>query len=125
MSQPMETVVDRYIALIDRAVHEPAVLEELGSVFAPDVVVQLEDFEPVAGLAAIKDFYRRFYESAGDGRHFWNTTLLDDGRLEVHFLAAGRTPDGQLVARSGIEHATVNAEGLITHLTAKAVDLDV
>ncbi|MDT0485409.1 nuclear transport factor 2 family protein [Streptomyces doebereineriae] len=125
MTHTTETVVDRYIALIDRAVDEPAVLEELGSFFAADAIVQLEDFEPVTGLPAITEFYRRFYSNAGEGKHFWNTTVLDDGRLEVRFLVAGRTPDGQLTARSGIEHATVNTDGLITYLTAKAVALDV
>ncbi|MET7518478.1 hypothetical protein ABZS88_34550 [Streptomyces sp. NPDC005480] len=42
-----ETVADRRcIALIDRAVHEPGALEELGSLFAPDATVQLEEFAP-------------------------------------------------------------------------------
>lgn len=127
MTQTTDTVVDRYITLIDRAVHEPGALEELPSIFAADATVQLEDLQPVTGLAAITEFYRGFFSHAhgGDSKHFWTTTVLDDGRLEVRFLAAGRTPDGELTARSGTEHATVNAEGLITYLTAKSVVLDV
>jgi hypothetical protein len=125
MPQTTETVVDRYIKLIDRTLCEPNLFGELGSVFAQNATVQLEDFEPVTGLTAIIEFYQHFYENAGDRKHFWNTTVLDDGRLEVQFLSAGRLPDGRLRARRGIEHATVNAEGLITHLTATSMALDV
>ncbi|MEU1799525.1 hypothetical protein [Streptomyces sp. NPDC019937] len=37
MTRTTETVVDRYITLVDRAVHEP---EALGTVFAPEATVQ-------------------------------------------------------------------------------------
>ncbi|GAA4013027.1 nuclear transport factor 2 family protein [Streptomyces plumbiresistens] len=118
-SQATDTVLDRYIALMDRAVHDLGLLdEELPSIFAPDATVQLEELEPVTGLTAITEFYRRFYSHAGDNKHFWNTTVLEDGTLEADFIVAGRSRDGHLLARRGIEHATVNADGLITSLRA-------
>jgi hypothetical protein len=54
MTQTTETVIDRYITIFDRATHDPAALEELRSIFAPDATVQLADEqEPMTGLAAI------------------------------------------------------------------------
>jgi hypothetical protein len=54
MTQTTETVIDRYITIFDRAAHDPATLDELGSIFAPEARVQLrDDQEPVTGFAAI------------------------------------------------------------------------
>ncbi|MEV4113390.1 nuclear transport factor 2 family protein [Nonomuraea sp. NPDC049695] len=119
-----ETVIDRYITLMDRAVHEPGALEELPSIFAPDATVRLEEFEPVTGLAAITEFYRVFFTHVADNKHVWTTAVLDDGTLEVHFMTATRGADGHLESRSGVEHATVNADGLITELRARSRVLD-
>lgn len=74
----------------------------------------------MTGLAAIMEFYRLFFSHAADNKHVWTTTVLEDGTLEVRFIAAGRTADGPLVARRGTEQATVNADGLITNLHAKS-----
>jgi len=116
MTRTTETVVDRYITLVDRAVHEPEALKELGSVFAPEATVQFGELPPVTGLADITEFYRRFYSHMADSKHVWTTTVLDDGTLEVHFIAAWRTADGRLESQGGIEHVTVDAYGLITGL---------
>ncbi|MFM9442767.1 nuclear transport factor 2 family protein [Streptomyces acidiscabies] len=116
MTQTTETVVDRYIPLVDRAVHEPEALRELGSVFAPKATVQFGELPPVTGLADITEFYRRFYSDMADCKHVWTTTVLDDGTLEVHFIASWRTSDGRLGSQSAIEHVTVDADGLISEL---------
>ncbi|MCW8378661.1 nuclear transport factor 2 family protein [Streptomyces justiciae] len=120
--QTTKTVLDRYIALMDRAIHDSELLGELPSVFAPDATVQLEELEPVVGLPAIAEFYRGFYSAVADLRHFWNTTLLEDGRLKADFVVSGRTADGHLMARRGIEYATVDSDGLITHLRATSTE---
>ncbi|MFI0821310.1 nuclear transport factor 2 family protein [Streptomyces sp. NPDC021098] len=116
MTRTTRTVVDRYITLVDRAVHEPEALEELGSVFAPEATVQFGALPPVTGLADITEFYRRFYSDMADSKHVWTTTVLDEETLEVHFIAAWRTADGRLDSQSGIENVTVDANGLITEL---------
>lgn len=121
-TEATDTVLDRYIALVDRAIHETGLLEKLPSIFAADATVQLEELEPVVGLPAITEFYRGFYAAMGDLRHFWNTTVLDDGTLRADFVVSGRTTDGHLMARRGIEHATVNADGLITSLRATSTE---
>ncbi|SNY31357.1 nuclear transport factor 2 family protein [Paractinoplanes atraurantiacus] len=112
-----ETALDRYITFMGRAAHDTALLDDLSSIFAVDATVAMGTPEVVAGLDAITEFYRGFYAGAGDSKHFWTTTVLDDGTLKAHFIVAGRNPDGSLMARSGIEHATVNDDGLITSLT--------
>ncbi|WP_051814977.1 nuclear transport factor 2 family protein [Streptomyces iakyrus] len=116
MTQTTETVADRYITLVDRAVHEPQALQELGSVFAPGATVQFGDLPPVTGLADITEFYRNFYSEMADSKHVWTTTVLGDGTLEVRFIAAWRTTDGQLASQGAVEHVTVDANGLITQL---------
>ena len=116
MTQTAATVADRYITIVDRAVHEPQALQELGSVFAPEATVQFGDLPPVTGLADITEFYRNFYSEMADSKHVWTTTVLGDGTLEVRFIAAWRTIDGQLASQGAVEHVTVDANGLITQL---------
>jgi hypothetical protein len=124
MTRTIETVVDRYITLVDRAVHEPEALRELGSVFAPEATVQFGEMPPVTGIAGITEFYRRFYSDMADSKHVWTTTVLDEGTIEVRFIAAWRTPDGQLGSQGGIEHVTVDADGLIRELRVLSLESD-
>ncbi|AXE86067.1 nuclear transport factor 2 family protein [Streptomyces sp. Go-475] len=122
-TNPTETVIDRYIRIFDRTAHEPAAVEELQPLFAPDATVQLDQgLEPVTGLPAIMDFYRNFPSLMADSQRFWTSTVLDDGRIECHWVQAGRGTDGSLVTLAGIEHATVNADGQITDLRNRMVD---
>ncbi|BBC28810.1 uncharacterized protein SGFS_001010 [Streptomyces graminofaciens] len=124
-TQTTETVADRYITLVDRAVHEPQALQELGSVFAPGATVQFGDLPPVTGLSDITEFYRNFYSEMADSKHVWTTTVLDDGTLEVRFIAAWRTTDGQLASQGAVEHVTVDASGLITQLRVLGPDTEI
>jgi hypothetical protein len=111
-----ETVLDRYIGLADRAVQDPSLLErELPSIFAPDATVQLAD-QPVTGFDAILEFYRAHIGAQADCKHYWTTTVLDDGTLEAHWVVAARLADGSLMTAGGVEHATVDSDGLITTL---------
>ncbi|XVV15122.1 nuclear transport factor 2 family protein [Actinoplanes sp. CA-131856] len=118
ISHSADTVLDRYIAFMDRAAHDLGLLDDLSSIFAEDATVDLGVAGPVTGLTAIVEFYRGFYANAGDTKYFWTTTVLEDGTLKAHFIVSGRTPDGALMARSGIEYATVDADGLISSLRA-------
>ncbi|TWF82271.1 SnoaL-like protein [Pseudonocardia hierapolitana] len=125
MTQTTETTIDRYITIFDRAARDPAALEELRSIFAPDAPVQLTDEqEPVTGLTAIMTLYRGITGYMADSTHFWTTTVLDDGTLEYHWVQAARSTDGRLLTNSGIERASVNAEGLITNLRNQMVPPD-
>ncbi|MER7834746.1 nuclear transport factor 2 family protein [Streptomyces sp. NPDC096040] len=124
MTQTTEPVVDRYITLVDRAVHEPQALQDLGSVFAPEATVQFGELPPVNGLADITEFYRRLYSGMTDSKHVWTTTTLGEGTIEVHFIAAWRTTDGQLGSQGGIERVTVDTDGLITELRVLSPESD-
>ncbi|UUU29882.1 nuclear transport factor 2 family protein [Streptomyces sp. CA-210063] len=124
MTQTTETVVDRYITLVDRAVHEPEALKELEAVFAPEATVQFGELPPVTGLADITEFYRRFYSDMADSKHVWTTTVLDEGTIEVRFIAAWRTTDGRLGSQGGIERVTVDADGLIRELRVLSLESD-
>jgi hypothetical protein len=115
MTQTQETVLDRYIALADRAVQDPAALEQLPSLFAPDATVQLGD-EPVTGLDAIMRFYCAHVATYADSKHYWTTRVLDHGTLEATWVVAARMADGRLMTAAGVERAVVNADGLITEL---------
>lgn len=125
MAEPIttETVFDRYMNAIDRAVYDAGALEEdLRSIYAPDATVDLsEGAEPVIGLDAIIEFYRGFVAACSDSKHFWDVRVLDDGRLECHWVSVHRMADGRLTAQGGIEHATVNADGLMTSLRNRMV----
>jgi hypothetical protein len=110
------TVLDRYIGLADRAVHDEAALQELLALFAPGAMVRLGP-EPVQGREAVAAFYRAHFAGIADSRHYWNTTVLDDGTLRAEWAAAGRTADGGIMTVAGIEHARVDENGLIADLS--------
>lgn len=116
MTRTIETVVDRYMTTVDRAVREPDALKQLEAVFAPKATVRFGELPPVTGLADITEFYRNLYSDMADTKHVWTTTVLDEGTIEVSFIAAWRAADGRLGSQSGIEHVTVDADGLITEL---------
>ncbi|MEU1005793.1 hypothetical protein [Streptomyces tibetensis] len=50
--------------------------------------------------------------------------MLDDGRIALRWLHASRRVDDRLVALSGIEYATLDADGLITSLDNRMVTPD-
>ncbi|HEX6356630.1 hypothetical protein [Actinophytocola sp.] len=122
MTQTTETTIDRYITIFDRSAHDPDALEELRTIFAPDATVQLDDgMEPITGFTVIMEIYQGIARNMADSKHFWTTTELPDGTLECHWVQAARAADGRLVTQSGIEHATLDADGLITNLHNKMV----
>jgi hypothetical protein len=123
-TQTIETV-DRYMETFDRASHDPGALEELLTLFAPGATVQFdEEHEPVTGIPALKEFYRGAVGRSAESRHVWTTTVLDDGRIENRWVQASRTVDGRMMALSGIEHITLDADGLITNLRNRMVTPD-
>jgi hypothetical protein len=122
MTRTTETVIDRYIRIFDRAAHDPGAVEEYRSIFAQDAIVQLHDgTEPVTGIDAIMDLYHSIAADMSDSKHLWTVTVLDDGTLECRWVSVTRRADGRLAPLSGIEHATVNADGLMTSLRNKVV----
>lgn len=76
----------------------------------------------MTGLPAIMDVYRNFTSVWADSQHFWTSTVLDDGRIECHWVQAGRGTGGSLATQAGIEYATVNADGQITDLRNRMVE---
>ncbi|MBK3580728.1 nuclear transport factor 2 family protein [Streptomyces sp. MBT65] len=119
-----ETVIDRYMRIFDRTVYQPEALKELESIFTPDATVDLGgDMEPVTGMPEIMAAYGQLTKALVDSKHFWTVTELDDGRLECHWVQAGRATDGRLAGQSGIEQVTVNADGRITHLSNRMVPI--
>ncbi|GAA2360574.1 MULTISPECIES: nuclear transport factor 2 family protein [Streptomyces] len=113
--QMTHTALDRYMELADRAVRDPSALAELPTIFAPDATVRLRD-EPVTGMPAIMEFYRVFVAAVAESKHYWTTTILEDGTIESHWVVAARRADGSLMTAAGVEHATVDTDGLITNL---------
>ena len=125
MTQMTTSVIDEYLTLFDRLAHDSAALEEMLALFAPDVTVRLfEGQEPLVGIPALRELYGGFARGMVDSKHVWTTTVLDDGRIELRWLHASRRVDDRLVALSGIEYATVNADGLITKLDNRMVTPD-
>ncbi|WP_307840842.1 nuclear transport factor 2 family protein [Streptomyces sp. GESEQ-4] len=109
------TALDRYMGLSDLAVHDEAALDEALALFAADATVEIGP-EPAHGSEAIAAFYRAHFAAHAEMKHFWNTTVLDDGTLRAEWVCAARKTDGSLITVAGVEHATLDAQGLISHL---------
>ena len=92
------------------------------ALFAPDASVQLhQDQQPVTGIPALRELYAGIAKGLADSKPVWTTTVLDDGRIELRWLNVACGDDDHLTALSGIEYATVNADGLITGLNNRMV----
>ncbi|TWV41929.1 nuclear transport factor 2 family protein [Streptomyces misionensis] len=85
------------------------------TLFAPDPTVRLGP-EPACGHEDIAAFYRAHFACFADSRHYWNTTVLDDGTLRAEWAAAARMKDGRLLTVAGVEHAQVDHDGHIIDL---------
>jgi hypothetical protein len=110
-----ETTMDRYVRLFDAAVHDASALDELVGLFAPEAIVEIGP-EPVQGRQAIDAMYRSFISTFADSKHFWNTTVVDDGTLRTEWAAVCRTTDNRLTTVAGVEHAKLDPTGRITDL---------
>ncbi|MFF5983011.1 nuclear transport factor 2 family protein [Streptomyces olindensis] len=118
-------VIDRYLVLFDRLAHDPAAVEAIVALFAPDVTVRLfEGQEPLVGIPALRQLYGGFAQGMVDSKHVWTTTVLDDGRIELRWLHASRRVDDRLVALSGVEYVTLDGDGLITSLDNRMLTPD-
>ncbi|MCH6172360.1 nuclear transport factor 2 family protein [Pseudonocardia alaniniphila] len=107
--------LDRYIAAVDRAIADDTALDELLDVFAADAVVALDE-KPVQGTEAIREFYREFIAIHAEAKHFWNTTVLPDGRQRAEWACAARMADGSVVTAAGVEYAVVGPDDRIVDL---------
>ncbi|MFF7789958.1 hypothetical protein [Streptomyces sp. NPDC007991] len=83
-----------------------------------------EGQQPLVGISALGEVHGGFAQGMVDSKHVWTTTKLDDGRIELRWLHASRRADDRLVALSGIEYATLDADGLITSLDNRMVTPD-
>ena len=108
-------VLDRYLTAIDPAIAGEATLDDLLDVFTPDAVVQIDE-TPAEGAHAVREFYREFLAAHVEAKHFWNTTVLPDGRQRAEWVTAARTADCSVITVAGVEHATVGADGRIVEL---------
>ncbi|MEU1043721.1 nuclear transport factor 2 family protein [Streptomyces sp. NPDC005897] len=109
------TALDRYLGLSDRAVHGEVALGELLALFAADATVEIGP-EPAHGSEGIAAFCRAHFAAHAEMKHFWSTTVLDDGTLRAEWVCAARKTDGSLITVAGVEHATLDAQGLIGRL---------
>ncbi|MFE6029021.1 nuclear transport factor 2 family protein [Streptomyces niveus] len=85
------------------------------ALFAVDTTIEIGT-EPAHGSEAIAAIYRAHFAAHTEMKHFWNTTVLDDGTLGAEWVCAACKTDGSLTTVAGVEHATLHAQGLISHL---------
>ncbi|MEU1106874.1 hypothetical protein ABZ408_38905 [Streptomyces tibetensis] len=83
-----------------------------------------DDQQPLTGAPALRELCAGIAKGLADSKHVWTTTVLDDGRIALRWLHASRRVDDRLVALSGIEYATLDADGLITSLDNRMVTPD-
>ncbi|MFE0549020.1 nuclear transport factor 2 family protein [Streptomyces pilosus] len=97
------------------AVHDETALNELLALFTADATVEIGP-EPARGDKAVAALYRAHLADHAEMKHFWKTTVFDDGTLRAEWVCAARKTDGGLITVAGVEHATLDAQGLISHL---------
>nr|WP_221379895.1 hypothetical protein [Actinoplanes polyasparticus] len=115
MTEASSLTLDRYLAATDRAVADKAALDDLLDLFDPDAMVQIDD-ALIQAAAGIREFCQGFIAFHTETKHYWNTTVLPDGRQRVEWVCAARTIDGAVITVAGIEHAIIGPDGRIVEL---------
>ena len=119
----MQTVLDEYFALTDRASYDQQALPQLIELFAEEAEVQPAGGERAKGKQAIAKLLEKFYQSYKSVQRVWKTRTTDNG-IEAVWAAAGKRHNGEVFAVHGRHIAQINQAGKIASLEVELLTSD-
>jgi len=119
----MQTVLDEYFALTDRASYDQQALPQIIELFAEEAEVQPAGGERAKGKQAIAKLLERFYQSYSTVQRVWKTRTTEHG-IEAVWAAAGKWRNGEVFAAHGRHIAQLNQAGKIASLEVELLTSD-
>ncbi len=119
----MQTVLDEYFALTDRARYDQQALPQIVELFADEAEVKPAGAEPVKGKQAIAKLLERFYQSYSSIHREWKTRPTDNG-VEAVWAVAGKRRNGEVFAVHGRHIAKLDQQGKIANLEVELLTGD-
>jgi hypothetical protein len=119
----MQTVLDEYFVLTDRANFDKQAIPQLIELFADEAEVKPAGGERVKGKEAIAKLLQKFYQSYSTVQRVWNTRPTDNG-IEAVWAVAGKKSDGEVFAVHGRHIAEVDEAGKIAKLEVELLTDD-
>ncbi|OWA36280.1 polyketide cyclase [Saccharibacillus sp. O16] len=107
------TTLNTYFRLFDEARTSERAMDDLLSLFTPDVEIVLNG-SPRTGF---EGFVRAFYANNRDIKHMWDRwELRSDGSYQTNWAVCGQTSTGSVYVQTGVDIARLNEEGKIVYL---------
>ncbi|WP_342603868.1 nuclear transport factor 2 family protein [Peribacillus sp. FSL E2-0159] len=107
-------ILNDYFYLFDQAGQDSNAMDELLSLFSPDVVIVLNGAKQIG----FETFIKAFYENNSEVKHMYeNWELKNNGEYyETNWAVCGKTSSGKVYALSGIDRAKLDQHGKIVYL---------
>lgn len=106
-------ILNDYFRLFDESRSDQKAMEHLLDLFTPDAEIVLNGVKKIG----FEGFITAFYEYNIDIKHMWeNWELKDNGTYETNWAVCGKSNDGKVYAKTGIDIARLNDSGKIVYL---------
>lgn len=107
-------ILNDYFYLFDQAGQDQKAMDELLSLFSPNVEIVLNGAKQIG----FETFIKAFYENNSDVKHMHeNWQLSENGDFyETNWAVCGKTSAGKVYAFSGIDRAKLDGDGKIVYL---------
>ncbi|QGQ97729.1 nuclear transport factor 2 family protein [Paenibacillus psychroresistens] len=106
-------ILDDYFRLFDDSRSDHKAKEQLLDLFTPDAEIVLNGFKKVG----FEGFINAYYENNIDVKHMWEKwELKENGTYETNWAVCGKSKDGNVYAKTGIDIAELNDDGKIIYL---------
>ena len=119
----MQTVLDEYFTLTDRASYDQQALPQIIELFAEEAEVQPAGGERAKGKQAIAKLLEKFYQSYKSVQRVWKTRTTDNG-IEAVWAVAGKRHNGEVFAVHGRHIVQLNQAGKIASLEVELLTSD-
>ncbi len=119
----MQTILDEYFTLTDRASFDKQALAQVIELFAEEAEVQPVGGERAKGKQAIAKLLEKFNQSYSSVQRVWKTRTTENG-IEAVWAVAGKRHNGEVFAVHGRHTAQLNQAGKIASLAVELLTSD-
>ncbi|KQO17182.1 hypothetical protein [Paenibacillus sp. Leaf72] len=106
-------VLDVYFQLFDASRTDERAMEKLLALFTPDVEIVLNGTK----RTGFESFIKAFHQFNNDIKHMWDSwELQGNGSYQTNWAVCGKTVEGAVYAKTGIDIAKLTDDGKIIYL---------
>ncbi|MGG4145470.1 nuclear transport factor 2 family protein [Paenibacillus algorifonticola] len=106
-------ILDDYFQFFDASRTDEQAMEKLLALFTPDVEIVLNGTK----RNGFESFIQTFHQFNSDIKHMWDSwELQDNGSYQTNWAVCGKTAEGAVYAKTGIDIAKLPDDGKIKYL---------